>query len=281
MTLPSPMRETTFRPPSTRTCTSRIASLAATGTFLDHLPCSADPEGGSTGRLGISDVGITIQLLTLRAIDGERALETELGLPVAPDTDPAERFLLSGSRLLEATRESILASGPDGVRLDEELFGSSDDRVARVESTELVSLQRRWGAAANGLASGTRTGCRIRAGVVLLGALSVRSANLHSLATLFTALDSAAARGLPAVGHGLGACQLDVLALVGGTLENLPSLASIVHGQENRLPARAVAPSPHDSWGQVPYRLEGRDARRAASQIARVSPLSFHFGLLA
>ena len=275
------MRETTFHPPSHQMRASRLASLAATGTFLDHLPCTAQPASSSPTRLRTSDVGVTIQLLTLRAIDGQRALETKLGIPVVPGTDPAERFLLPGSRLVEATRESILASGPDGARLDEELFGSAGDVGPRVEISELVSLQRRWGAASNGMTPGTRTNCRIKPGVVLLGALRVRSANLTSLATLFAALDRAAAHGLPSIGHPLGACQLDVLALVGGTLDHLPSVSSIVHGQENRFWASATIAPEHASWARAPYRLEGRDARRAASQIARVSPLNFHFGLLA
>ena len=136
------------------------------------------------------------------------------------------------------------------------------------------------GAAANGMAAGSRTASGIRPGVVLLGALCVRSADLASLGTLFTALDRAAAHGLPSFGHPPGACQLDVLAIVGGTLEQLPSVASIVQGQEHRSWAHAASPA-HDSWWQAPYQLAGRDARRAASRIARESPSNLHFRLLA
>jgi hypothetical protein len=270
------MRETIFRPASHPLRTSRLASLAATGTFLDHLPCTPRARRADSARRHVADIGITFQLLTLRAVDGERALEPRLSSPVSPGTDPAERFLLSGSRLLEATRETIISSGKDGRARAEALFANAAASCARDEITELVSLQRRWGAASNGLAVGDRTACRIRAGVVLLGALLMRSASLDSLATLFAALDSATARGLPSIAHSPGECQLDILAIAGGALDELPALTSIIHGQGTGCPAGAATVQEDDAWTRAPYRLEGRNARRAASQLARFSPLSRH-----
>lgn len=270
------MWDTTLRPTTRQIRTSRLASLAATGTFLDHLPCTSQSERDSSARPCASDIGITFQLLTLRAIDGERALEPNLDIPVSPCTDPAERFLLAGRRLLDATREIIVAGGGAGHDRGEELFTSADPSSARVEITELVSLQRRWGAASNGLAVGDRRACRIRPGVVLLGALLLRSASLASLATLFAALDKAATRGLPSAGHSPGACQLDVLAVAGGALGELPGLASIIHSQGTGCPMGTATVHADDSWARAPYRLEGRDARRAASQLVRMSTLSFH-----
>lgn len=274
MAFPTHMRETTDHPPSRQFRTNRLASLAATGTFLDHLPCTSRETLASPSHVQASDIGVTFQLLTLRGIDGARALEPKLDIPVAPGTDPAERFLLSGTRLLDATCETIVAGGPDGEAQAAELFAHADVPRARVEITELVSLQRFWGSAANGLIPGDRTSCWIRPGVVLLGALLVRDASLGSLATLFWALDRAAANGLPSVGHSRGACQLDVLAVAGGSLGELPGLASIIHSQATSCPARDIAAHAGRAWAWAPYRLEGRDARRAASQLARVSPLS-------
>ena len=279
MTSPTHMRETTFHRASHQLRTSRLASLAATGTFLDHLPCTSRTAPDSPARCRASDIGITFQLLTLRAIDGERALEPKLGIPVPPGTDPAERFLLSGHRLLEATHEIIVAGGPDGKRRAEQLLPHADATRARVEITELISLQRRWGAASNGLAMGDRAACRIRPGVVLLGALLVRSASLSSLATLFAALDRAAAHGLPSVGHSRGACQFDVLSVAGGTLAELPGLTSLIRSQDMACPPSATAATAEDAWARAAYRLEGRDARRAASQLARMSSFNFQSDL--
>jgi len=276
MTFPTVLWDTAVHPASRQQRTCRLASLAATGTFLDHLPCTPHTARDASARPHASDIGITFQLLTLRAIDGERALEPTLDIPVAPGSDPAERFLLPGSRLLAATREIIVASGPDGQGQADEIFANADATRARVDITELVSLQRRWGAASNGLTVEDRRFCQIRPGVVLLGALLVRRASLDSLATLLAALDRAATRGLPSVGHSPGACQLDVLAVAGGTLGDLPGLASIVQSQGTGYPMGAATAHADDSWARAPYRLEGRDARRAASQLARMSPLNFH-----
>jgi len=275
MTIPTHMWEAISHPVSRPVRTNRLASLAATGTFLDHLPCTSRETLEWSARPQASDIGITFQLLTLRTIDGARALEPKLDIPVPPGTDPAERFLLSGSRLLDATREIIVQTAPDGHAHEREVFVGADSPAARVEITELVSLQRFWGAAANGLMPGDRTACRIRPGVVLLGALLVRAASLGALATLFWALDKASAHGMPSTAHSRGACQLDVLAVAGGGNGELPDLASIIHSQESGCPARDVAAHAGRSWAWAPYRLEGRDARRATSQLARMSPLSF------
>jgi hypothetical protein len=117
----------------------------------------------------------------------------------------------------------------------------------------------------------------LRPGVVLLGALRVRSPDLASLATLLAALDRAAASGLPTIDdRATGTCQLDVLAVLGGALDGLPTLASLVHGYENSFWASADIASSRLPWAAAQYRLDGRAARRAASLVARHLPHALH-----
>jgi hypothetical protein len=265
------LRETTFRPSSTGTLTS----LATTATFLDHLPFAAEcPRVPSS--IGVVEVGAIIQLLTLRTIDGKRALEPNLGITVAEGRAPAERFIIDGEVLSEATRSIIMGVGPEGEHLQRELFGDDSSGPPRVEITDLVSLQRRWGAASNGMAAGSPMPCRVKPGVVLLGALRIRCPDLRSLALLFSALDRAAARGLPCADERLGQCQLDVLSIVGGAASSVPSFASILQGYESRFLLNPITASVAEPWRRAPFRLDGRDARRAASQVARISPLELH-----
>ncbi len=261
------LRETTFRPSS-----DTFMPLSATGTFLDNLPFVFGNARGAAAA-GVAEVGAIIQLLTLRTIDGARVLEPGLGIPVADGGAPAERFVLDGDILAAATRSTLMDAGPEGARLQRELFGQHDGEPPRIELTGLISLQRRWGAASNGMASAGPVSCRIKPGVVLLGAVRVSSPDARSLALLFSALDRAATRGLPSAEHGRGPCQLDVLSIVGGALDPLPSAAALVQSYESRFllhPATACAAEP---WPHARFRLDGRSARRAASQIARLSPL--------
>lgn len=269
------LRETTFRPSSA----DRLASLAATGTFLDRLPLAAGATRGASAPDGFGEVGAIIQLLTLRTIDGRRALEPELGITPAAEQAPAERFLVDGTVLAEAARATILGLWPDGERLQHTLFGRDPDGRPRVELTDLVSLQRRWGAASNGMAAGTPIPCRVRPGVVLLGALRIHTPDLRSLALLFSALDRAATRGLPGADQRHGPCQLDVLSIVGGAGGPLPTLASILQGYESRFLIYPVTTSADEPWPRSRFRLDGRHARSAASQIARLSPFETEQGL--
>lgn len=248
------------------------AAPTATRTFLDHLPWDAKTFGPAMPPR-LPEVGFIIQLLVLRGCDGERALETELGIPVPPRTDPAERFLLSGKRLLEAARASFAAGAPHG--LESDLFRSVDGSAPRVEIGDFVSLQRRWSAASNAMRATTRTRCTLRPGVVLLGALRVRSPDLASLATLLGALDRTAADGLTATDEATtGVCQLDVLAVLGGVLDALPTPASLVHTYGNSVWTGTDTPSSAIPWAEARCRLDGRAARRAASLVTRHSPLA-------
>ncbi|HEX6600822.1 MAG TPA: hypothetical protein VF034_16020 [Gemmatimonadaceae bacterium] len=269
------LRETTFRPRPAGTLTS----LAATGTFLDRLPCSADADRTTPPPPELAELGVIIQLLTLRTIDGRRALEPELGIIPAADQAPAERFLVDGSVLAQAVRSTILGLGSHGERLQRGLFGPDSRGLPRVEITDLISLQRRWGAASNGMAAGTPVPCRVRAGVVLLGALRIHAPDLRSLALLFSALDRAATRGLPGAEQRPGPCQLDVLSIVGGAGGDLPSPAAILQGYESRFLVHPVTTSVAEPWPRARLRLDGRHARSAASQVARLSPFEVEQGL--
>lgn len=269
------LRETTFRPTSAGT----LGSLAATGTFLDRLPVAAAAPGGALDGNRVEEVGAIIQLLTLRTVDGRRALEPELGITPAADQTPAERFVVDGTVLSDAARSTIMELGSEGEQLQHSLFGRDPDGRPRVELTDLVSLQRRWGAASNGMAAGTPVACRVRPGVVLLGALRIHSPDLRALALLFSALDRAATRGLPATDHRPGPCQLDVLSIVGGAAGALPTLASILQGYESRFLIHPVTTSAAEPWPRARFRLDGRHARSAASQIARLSPFEVEQGL--
>lgn len=243
----------------------------ATRTFLDALPWYHPGPWDDQPAGYVSEVGLLLQLLVLRPLNGERAAETLLGIAPSRDQRSGERYLFAGDRLLAATQARVLAAAEDADILPVDLFSSLGANGRRTIISDFVSSKSQ-----ERLTSGDgpdfRAPCIVPVGVALVGAVRLRWPTIMSLATLLASLDLAAMRGMELAGQPASACQLDVLAIFGGRLEGLPTSAALVEDGENWGGAPDIPRDNSGAWSRAAHRLHGGAARRAAGFIARCSP---------
>jgi hypothetical protein len=230
--------------------------------FLNELSCCPNEPGS---KLPPMDVGITIQLLTLRPLAGFRAHETELGIAVPPGMVPRERYVFPAAALFAATERSPAAeltqppSGGLGVEASP-LAGRAQFSIG-----EFVSVTRLGGAAPRG-APEARERCIIPTGSVLLGTVCCVAPSIASLGEVIARLDAAAMHALRGVDGRPSACQLDIVELVGGTLQSPPPTSTLLTVADEFLSYdRRSAVS---RWPTARHRLEGRRAREVAAHVA-------------
>jgi hypothetical protein len=252
---------------------SRGGFPVVTKTFLDGLPWYHPGPWDDQPPGYVSEVGLLLQLLVLRPLRGERAAETLLGIAPSRDDRAGERYLFAGDRLLEATKARIQAAAEDADMLPVDLFSSGAARSARTVISDFVSSESHARLTPTD-GPDFRAPCIVPTGVALIGAVRLRWPTIMSLATLLASLDLAAMRGMDLAGQPASACQLDVLAIIGGRLEGLPTPAALVNDGESWLETLDTARDNSGAWSRAAHRLHGGAARRAAGFIARCSPMS-------
>jgi len=244
-----------------------------TKTFLDGLPWYHPGPWDDQPPGYVSEVGLLLQLLVLRPLKGERAAEPLLGIAPSREEPAGERYLFAGDRLLDATQAGILAASQDADMLPIDLFSSGGASGARTAISDFVSSHSHPRLTPTD-GPDFRAPCIVPTGVALIGAVRLRWPTIISLATLLASLDLAAMRGMDLARQPASACQLDVLAIIGGRLEGLPTAAALLEEDNSLLGTADSARDNSGAWSRAAHRLHGGAARRAAGFIARCSPIN-------